>query len=146
MFFLYNVFYFTHSNFVGKIFRNLVSFSMTFDNSSLKKGIYIPRTWFFLRGAFFFKACRLMWKNTWKPSSLLIKFSLVKLFINVSLCSWWEKISCDLAIIFCFRLIIFKTFSHDHQSHQMEIRQPFLYYASTLKVEKYICKNQIYTC
>ena len=49
-------------------------------------------------------------------------------------------------IIYSFRLIFLKTISHDYQSHQMEIRQSSLYYASTLKAAKYIRKNQINKC
>ena len=130
--------------FCRKMFRNLVCAVIAFDNSFLKKGIWLPPACFFLRGACLLKASRFMWQNLWKPSSLLTTFYLGKLLINVSLYFSLEKFLYNFCI-YCFRLIFLKTFSHDSQSHQMEIRQPCLYYASTLKAARYICKNQIYT-
>ena len=123
------------------MFRNLILVTIAFDNSLLKKSIWLPRACFFLSDACLFKVSRLMWQNLWKPLSLLIKFSLDKLLINVSLYFSLEK----WPIIFCFRLIFLKTFSHDSQSHQIKIRQSCFYYASTLKAARYVCKNQIHT-
>ena len=56
-----------------------------------------------------------MWQNLWKPSSSLIKFSLVKLLINVSLYFfirknfffWWRR--CVICFFLCLHisLVIF---------------------------------------
>ena len=81
-----------------------------------------------------------MWQNIWKPSSL-IKFSLNKLSINVSLTFSLEKIFYDLFVLDWYFLKLF--LMKFKVSHQMEIRQPCLYYASTLKVVRYICNQRI---
>ena len=46
-----------------EIFRNLVRVIIAFDDSFLKRGIWIPQACFFLCGACLFKASRFMWQN-----------------------------------------------------------------------------------
>ena len=68
--------------FCSKMFRNLVFVIIAFDNSLLKKGIWLPQTCFFYVVHVYLKHI-LMWQNLWKPS--LRKFSLNKLLSNISI-------------------------------------------------------------